>query len=79
MSKQRPSNHFMSRHFDVLADFCVSGTRPNWKKTKSPGIVLVIATKQSPSFLHPHFYGMRTASILRPNSFHHQTDESENH
>ena len=79
MSKQRPSNHFMSGHFDVLVDLCVSGTRRNWKKAKSTGIVLVIATKQRPSFLHPHFYGMQTASILRPNSFDHQPDEFENH
>ena len=79
MSKQRPSNHFMSQHFDVLVDLCVSGTRRNWKKAKSTGIVSVIAFKKRPSFLRRHFDGMPMASIPWPNTLDHQTDESENH
>ena len=79
MSKQHPSNHFMSGHFNVLVHLCVSGTRRNGENTKSTGTVTVIATEQRPSFRRSDLHGMRTAYILRPKSFDHQTDEFENH
>ena len=70
---------FMSGHFDVLVDFCVSGSRRNWKKAKSTGTVTVIATEQRPSFPRSELHGMRTAYIFRPISFDHQAGQPENH